>query len=205
MIKALMIDVDGVIVNGRPADGRHWGAELETDLRLSFAVFQDSFFKPHWEQIVTGRAGLRDRLESVLAEIAPGITQEELLKYWFQHDARLNDRFLQDLAVLRSDGLRAYLATNQEHERARYLMHDLGLASHVDGCHYSAAVGHRKPHDQFFRTIARKVSLPPDELLLIDDSEENVRAAVAAGWLAAHWTPSQTLSSIMGQLSATTV
>jgi hypothetical protein len=45
VIKALMIDVDGVLVSGRPSDERHWAAGLEADLDLSFASFQDAFFK----------------------------------------------------------------------------------------------------------------------------------------------------------------
>ncbi len=43
MIKAVMLDVDGVLVDGRPSDGRHWAASLEADLGLSFAVLQDAF------------------------------------------------------------------------------------------------------------------------------------------------------------------
>ena len=61
MIKALMIDVDGVLVSGRPSDGRHWATDLEADLRLSFAILQEAFFKRYWEDIVTGRATLGSR------------------------------------------------------------------------------------------------------------------------------------------------
>jgi putative hydrolase of the HAD superfamily len=54
MIKALMLDVDGVLVTGRPSDGRHWVTSLEADLGLSFTVLQDAFFEHYWEEIVTG-------------------------------------------------------------------------------------------------------------------------------------------------------
>jgi FMN phosphatase YigB (HAD superfamily) len=39
--------------------------------------------------------------------------------------------------------------------------------------------------------------LPPDNLQLIDDSEDNVRAARVAGWRAARWTANQTLAEIV--------
>jgi putative hydrolase of the HAD superfamily len=109
----------------------------------------------------------------------------------------LNRELLEDLAPLRRGGLRIYLATNQEHERARYLMETLGLAAHFDGCHHSAAVGHCKPTRQFFDAVACKVGLTPSELLLIDDTEENVRAAIAAGWNATRWTGRQRLSDLL--------
>jgi len=199
VIKAVMIDVDGVLVSGRPSDGLHWATGLEADLGLSFEILQGSFFKRYWEEIVIGRADLRERLASVLAQIAPELTAEQVLGYWFRHDARLNRELLDDLAMLRRGGLGVYLATNQEHERASYLMETLGLAAHVDGCHYSAAVGHCKPTPEFFDAVARKGVLPAGELLLIDDLEENVRAAIAAGWHAAHWTGQQRLSDLIAR------
>src|SRR5216684_3831608 len=94
VIKALMIDVDGVLVGGRPSDGLHWAASLEADLGLSFAILEDAFFKPYWEDIVTGRADLRERMTPVLAQIAPQLTVEQVLAYWFRQDARLNRELL---------------------------------------------------------------------------------------------------------------
>jgi putative hydrolase of the HAD superfamily len=202
VINALMIDVDGVIVEGRPADGRHWSAELDADLGISRTALQSALFKPHWERIVTGQAELHDCLTRVLAEIAPHVTADRLLSYWFEHDARLNHRFLQDLASLRAKGMRAFLATNQEHSRARYLMETLELSAYVDGCYYSAEIGQRKPRVEFFQVVALRVALPPDNLLLIDDSEDNVGAARAAGWRAARWTADQDLSEILATVLA---
>jgi putative hydrolase of the HAD superfamily len=202
VIKALMIDVDGVLVGGRPSDGRHWAVSLEADLGLSFETLQDAFFKRHWEEIVTGRADLRERLAGVLAQIAPALAAEQVLRYWFHKDSRLNDELLKDIGDLRRSGLLVYLATNQEHERASYLMNTLGLAAHVDGCHYSAAVGHRKPTPAFFNAIACKVALPPSELLLIDDVQENVRAAIETGWNAVQWTERERLSDLVTKASA---
>src|SRR5229473_8639094 len=122
VIKALMIDVDGVLVNGRPSDGCHWSTDLDADLGLRFDVLRDAFFKRYWDQIVTGRADLRACLATVLTEIDSALTVDQVLTYWFRQDARLNEELLRDLATIRLGGLRAYLATNQEHERTRYLM-----------------------------------------------------------------------------------
>ena len=199
VIKALMIDVDGVLVNGRPSDGCHWSTDLDADLGLRFDVLRDAFFKRYWDQIVTGRADLRACLATVLTEIDSALTVDQVLTYWFRQDARLNEELLRDLATIRLGGLRAYLATNQEHERTRYLMNTLGLAAHVDGCHYSAAIGHRKPRPAFFRAVALRVGLHPEELLLIDDAGENVRAAIEAGWHAALWTGQERLGDIVAR------
>lgn len=83
----------------------------------------------------------------------------------------------------------------------RYLMKTLGLEAHVDGCHYSAAVGYRKPSPAFFDAVAFKVGLPPRELVPIDDAEENVRAAVIAGWDAVQWTGRERLCDLLARVS----
>ncbi len=192
-----MMDVDGVIVDGRPSDGRRWDAELEADLGLSASVLGEAFFKPHWERIVVGEVSMRDCLTNILAEIAPSVAAETLITYWFYHDSRLNRSLLQELNDARAYGLRVYLTTNQEHERVSYLTETLGLSRYIDGCHYSAALGYRKPRLEFFQAVASRVVMQPDELLLLDDSKENVQAAMTAGWRAAHWTPNCALSVIL--------
>jgi putative hydrolase of the HAD superfamily len=201
VITALMVDVDGVLINGRARDGHHWATSLEADLGLDFDALQRAFFDRYWREIVTGQTDLRGRLTEVLAQIAPHLTAEEIIGYWFDQDARLNTELLNDLADLRGKGLDVHLATNQEHERARYLMQTLGLAVHVDGCHYSAAIGHCKPASEFFHSVASTVGLPPKDLLLIDDAEENVRAAVKSGWCAVRWTGRDRLHRILTRMS----
>jgi len=192
-----MLDVDGVLVAGKPASGTHWAATLRADLGLDFATLRERFFDRHWDAVVTGRAGLRERLAPVLADCAPDLPVERLVDYWFRNDARLNRDLLRDVARLRAGGMAVHLATNQEHARARFLLHDLGLAAYVDGCHHSAAIGQRKPKPAYFHQVAARVGHAPGELLLVDDTAANVRAAIQAGWQAALWTSSATLSAIL--------
>jgi putative hydrolase of the HAD superfamily len=188
VIRALMLDVDGVLVRGRPADGRAWASGLETDLGVSAEALHHGFFAPHWDEIVVGRAGLMERLGPALAVIAPGVSAERLVEYWFGQDAQLDEGVLADVAALRARGVAVHLATNQEHLLAGYLMGRLGLGGRVDGIQYSAALGARKPEGAFFARAAAAVGAAPGELMLVDDTAANVEAARAAGWLARHWT-----------------
>lgn len=198
MIRAVLIDVDGVLVTGRPTDGLHWSHDLERDLGIAPELLQRRFFARYWTDIVTGRAELRATLAPVLAEIAPSVSSEALLEYWFAHDARLEKIVLQDVAALRRDGLTVALASNQEHLRARHLSERLGLTSHVDHFYYSAAIGARKPDSAFYRHIESDLGEPPEALLLIDDTVENVHAALQA----ARWAASCRLSEIVAETSS---
>lgn len=184
----LMVDVDGVLVNGRPRDGKHLFADLEADLGVSLDKLQAEFFAPHWEAIVTGRAALLDRLTPVLARLAPGLPPQRFLDYWFDNDSRLDPSILAAMRDYRSAGRRVFLATNQEHLRAKYLMEALGLAAEVDGIFYSAALGERKPGAAFFRLAAEGAGAKPTDIAFVDDSATNVEAARKAGWAAVQWT-----------------
>jgi len=166
-----MVDVDGVL-----------------DLGLRMEDLQREFFDVYWEDVVLGRVMLAEPLGPVLETIAPHLTVDQLIDYWFRQDSRLDREFMRELSEIRSTGVRVYLATNQEHRRAGYLMKDLGLAEHIDDIYYSGQMGAKKPSQEFFDRVASTMSCVASELLLIDDTPANIRAADAAGWQTLHWT-----------------
>ena len=196
MPRWLMLDVDGVVVNGRPADGSSWATSIEEDLGISPERLGTEFFAPHWDEIVTGRAVLADVLGRCLPSLAPGVTVDAFLAYWFANDAAVDRAVLADCARLRRGGMRIALATNQEHLRAADLMDRLGLAAHVDTMVYSAALGVRKPDPAFFPAAAARVGAAPADCLLVDDTPANVDAARRAGWRAEPWTPGSRLADL---------
>ncbi|ACE89281.1 UNVERIFIED_ORG: putative hydrolase of the HAD superfamily [Rhizobium esperanzae] len=193
-MKVLMVDVDGVLIHGRPADGLPHFTFLERDLGLRLDLLQQAFFQTHWSEIIIGREALEPRLSAVLAEIAPHVTAATLIDYWFENDSRLDLNLLEELAALRQSGVALFLATNQEHRRARYLMEEAGLGAHVDGIIYSAALGHRKPSPDFFRLASERAGALPGDIAFIDDMAENIEAARQFGWHAAQWTAGTTLA-----------
>ena len=196
-MRTIMMDVDGVLVCGRPQDGAHLFTDLERDLGIRLETLQQRFFAPHWPDIVTGRKPLQPHLATVLAEIAPDVPAETLIEYWFRNDSRIDNAVLDAMATLRAAGNGVFLATNQEHERAHYLMEDMGLSGHVDGIIYSAAIGHRKPGEAFYEAATRRAGVAAADIVLIDDTEENVLAARAFGWQAVHWRPGMVVTEVL--------
>jgi putative hydrolase of the HAD superfamily len=185
-LKALMVDVDGVIVSHPNPKG--WSANLESDLGLRPQDLQSAFFQPHFHDIVCGRATLHERLAPVLAEIAPHLTCEALCDYWFEQDSHLDHDLLDQLAEVRAGGIEVHLATVQEHERAGYLWTRMALKERFDAMHYAAALGHAKPAPEFYTAIESVTGFTPGELFFIDDNTANVEAAKLRGWAAAVWT-----------------
>ncbi|MFM5884645.1 MAG: HAD family hydrolase [Novosphingobium sp.] len=194
-IKAIMVDVDGVLIVH--PDGNGWAANLDRDLGLSGSRLHSAFFEPHWDDVVHGRASLRERLTPVLATIAPHLRYEDLVDYWFRHDAHIDLSLMAELARIRRDGAEVHLATVQEHERARYIWEALDFQRAFDGMHYAAELGFSKPDPRFFRSIESRTGFSPQDLYLIDDRPANIAGARACGWDAALWTGVETLGALV--------
>lgn len=193
-MKALMVDVDGVVVHASAGD---WANTMEADLGFSRQAFQDHFFTPYWKDVVLGRVGLHERLAPVLAEHAPHLSSQQLAAYWFEKDAELDRALLADLTALRATGVQLHLATIQEHERAAYLWNTLGLRDHFDAMHYAADIGWKKTDPEFYAIVEARTGFAGAELLLLDDTAANVEAARAAGWGGALWDGTARLSEVL--------
>lgn len=196
-MKALMVDVDGVVVVHPEPGG--WATHLERDLGLSKAALQAAFFAPHFDDVIHGRAALRERLAPVLEEIAPHLTCDELCAYWFREDAHLDHGLLDQLAQQRAAGIAVHLATVQEHERAAYLWETMALKDRFDAIHYAADLGHAKPAPEFYAAIEARTGYAPADIFFIDDKAANVEAARARGWNAAVWTGRDRLADLIAR------
>lgn len=192
-----MMDVDGVLVATTRLTGR-WDRDMEADLGVSPDDLQRAFFTPHFRAIVLGQEPIEPWLGKALAEIAPQVTVEAMLAYWFAKDAELDHQLLADLATYRARGIGLHLATVQEHRRAAHLWTGLGLQDRFDGLHHSAAVGAAKPDPDYYAAVQDRVGQTGQELLLVDDSERNVEAAREAGWQARLWTGEHRLAEVLG-------
>ena len=165
MVRCLMLDVDGVVVTGRPEDGRSWATDIERDLGIA-----------------------PDALAESLPALSPSLAAQDFIDYWFSKDARIDEAVLAACDTLRGRGVQVFLATNQEHLRAAYLMDRLALRNHVDGIVYSAEIAARKPDRAFFAAAEKRSGAAPRDILLVDDTKANIDAARDAGWQAMHWT-----------------
>ena len=186
-LKLLMVDVDGVLL-GHP-EGLRWDRDMERDLGIKPELIQEHFFKPHWPDILRGKACLDPVLSDVLATVAPDVGAERFKQYWFARDADRNEALFEDIAQLRETGIVAHLATDQEHARAAYLWKQLEFERHFDAMHYAAEVGATKLEPEFYRIVTARTGLPASAIGFIDDRAGNIDAARCAGWLGYVWTP----------------
>jgi HAD superfamily hydrolase (TIGR01509 family) len=82
---------------------------------------------------------------------------------------------------LRERGLRAAVASAAYIDRIEVLLRASGLTGAFDVIVHSGDVAKGKPDPEIFLTAAARLGLPPHECLVLEDSENGVFAAHAAG------------------------
>jgi len=113
------------------------------------------------------------------------VRADGLLKRMFAASV-LQAEMLELIKDLRAAGLRTGLLSNSWGASDGYPRHLFGEL--FDDVVISAEVGMRKPEDRIFMLASRRLGVPPDECVFIDDVEHNITAARALGFHTVHHT-----------------
>ena len=187
MTRAVIFDVDGVLVHGyhaRPDLTRRWNENLLADLGVNPERFTQEFiFDIFIKQVVVGKMSLVEALDRRLPSLGFKGSPMTFIDYWLTHDSELNHPLLDCIRILKKqDDLRLYIATNQDHTRALWLWQSMGLGSLFEDIFYSARIGTRKPERGFFDFVDHRIGSQSEPPLFFDDTPKVVEGARAAGW-----------------------
>jgi putative hydrolase of the HAD superfamily len=187
MTRAVFFDVDGVLVHGyhaRPELTRRWNENLLDDLGVDPDRFTNEFiFDIFIKKVVVGEMAIIDALERRLPGLGYKGSPMAFLHYWLSHDSVLNTGLLDTVRKLKArNDLKLYIATNQDHTRAQWLWHTLGLGELFEDIFYSARAGIRKPEKGFFDFIEHRIGPQSQPPLFFDDTPKVIDGARAHGW-----------------------
>jgi putative hydrolase of the HAD superfamily len=176
MVKIVLFDVDGVLLNGEM-----FSVQLERDHGITNAMMQ-AFFKNVFPDAIVGTTDLKQAIDPYLAGWGWQGSVDEFLEYWFKAEHVIDEPLIAYVNVLSASGVGCYLATNQEKHRTKYLLEKMGFADIFDGQFVSSEMGVKKPDPAFFKQVLQFLQPhAPEEVLFWDDRPENVEAAQAAG------------------------
>lgn len=189
MTQIILFDVDGVLFHGYHAreELRHcWDKNLESDLGISRQAFKDGFiFKDFINHVLVGRMNLHDALEKFLPTIGYHNDPQIVIDYWLKNDSNINHDLIGKIKIIKqSPNADLYIATNQEHSRAKYLMDVLGFQEHFTDIFHSAKIGHIKPAQEYFKHVHELLGNPETPPIFFDDTPEVVQGANDFGWSA---------------------
>ncbi len=181
MIRAVLFDVDGVLVRTDEFHYRAWKAIADAE-GIPFDRAINEFLRG---------VGRMDSLEIILKRASRMYTMAEknalaerknaeyveMLDTLSPDDALPGARRL--LSALQTRGIR--LAAASSSRNARSILARLELDSAFDAIVDGNDIIHSKPHPEVFLTCASRLGVPPEQCLVIEDAQAGVVAARTAG------------------------
>ena len=180
MIKAVIFDMDGVLV-----DAKQWHFEA-LNSALEIFGFRISQFEHHkrFDGLPT-----REKLRILAQENGFPQSLSEFVNEMKQHclletAARLckpNPVHLETLGRLRSEGYDLALASNSIRRSVDRLMQLTDLESLLSFSLSNEDVGHPKPSPEIYELAIKRLGYLPSECLVVEDGDYGLAAAKAAG------------------------
>jgi len=177
MLKAVIFDMDGVVIDSHPAHRKAWRVFLETVGRS--ATDQELDF------VLDGR-----KRSEILRHFLGDLSEEEIRRHGIQKDEILNRTNLvvrtipgatQLLDRLRSAGIATALATSASASRAHSTLQRLHLTGKFDALVSGNDVVAGKPDPAIYRLACERLRIEPAHSAAIEDAASGVRSATAAG------------------------
>ncbi len=177
MIKGVVFDFDGVIVDSHPVHKRAWRNLLES---LGRTVSEEDL------QFVLDGRKREEILRHFLGDLDPELICEytERKEQFFRNEAAAVqtieglESFLEDLAHSR---VRCGVASSGSGSRVNFLLDRLNLKKHFQTVVTGDDVERGKPDPAIFLRAAKDLRLSAPELIVFEDAQSGVKAARSAG------------------------
>ena len=178
MIKALLLDMDGIVIAPREMYFSHKFAE-EYDLPLKKEVLP--FFTRYLKKCSKGEIDIKKVLPEYLKKWNWKGSINDFMTYWFESENEVVDRVINIVKDINKQEIICCLVSDNEKYRADYLMNELGLKNHFDEGFFSCYLGYTKSEPEFFEAIIEKLNLKSEEIIYFDDDQKNVDVAKKVG------------------------
>lgn len=177
MLRGVVFDMDGVVIDSHPAHRAAWKCFLESVGRPTSDA----------ELNIILDGGKREEiLKYFLGELTPeqiveyGKRKDEILR---NHGSKLEPMsgITEFLDELLGSGIRVALATSASRSRVCGTLQEIGLAHYFDTVVTGDEVAAGKPDPAIYRLAAVRMQESPHYLLAVEDAVSGVKAAKSAG------------------------
>lgn len=179
MIKAIVFDLDGVLVD---AADWHYRA-LNRSLNLfGFSISEKEHLKEYNGlstqlklDLLTKKNNLPEALHSFLNEQKQNFTKDIIEEY-----CEYNSIIIEMLQKLKQDGFKLALATNSLRNTLDSILYKMQIGEFFDVILCQDDVRKVKPHPQIYLNILKQLKVNPWECLVVEDSFPGIQSAKAA-------------------------
>jgi beta-phosphoglucomutase len=180
MIKAVIFDMDGVLI-----EARDWHYEaLNRALRLFGYEISRYAHLTTYDGLPTSKKLEMLSLESGLPRELHGFINEMKQTYTMEIVHTLcKPRFVHEyaLSTLKAKGYRLAVASNSIRHTVEVMMKKARLDTYLDTIITASDITSPKPDPEIYHTTIGQLGFAPHECLVVEDNENGVRAALASG------------------------
>lgn len=180
MIKAIIFDLDGVLVDAREL---HYQALNQALERFGHIITRDEHLSTYDGLPTKKKLELLSERKGLPKEAHNAIWQEKqnqtrtIIKTEFKHDERIKNI----LQRLRGEGYKIAVCSNSIKETAELMLFHKGFSEYLEFFLSNEDVRFSKPHPEMFLRAMVQLGVGPGECLIIEDSHHGRAAAEAAG------------------------
>ena len=180
MIKAIVFDMDGVLVDAKDWHYRALNKALSlfgyAISRYEHLVTFDGLPTSKKLEMLSLERGLPKKLHKFLNELKQKYTVDEIhtqCRPLFQHEFALSR--------LKQQGFKVGVASNSIRSTIDLMMAKTNLQPYLDVTISNEDVKAAKPAPEMYLTAASLLKVKPEECLVVEDNEKGIQAARAAG------------------------
>lgn len=179
MIKAVIFDMDGVLVDNRDihidafvAFCKQYNCELQREELLKhFGKGNDEILPVILPKHIIDRWGID----------ALGDKKEEIYRDIYEHTITPTAGLIEFLKDLKSSGIKCAIGSSGQKANVDFIIEKCNISTFFDGVANGDMVTKCKPDPEVFLLAAKLIDIKPEECVVIEDSFAGIEAAHAAG------------------------
>ena len=185
-IKAVVFDMDGVLLDTESMSDRNW-FEAASEMGITQEEIKEALEACHGSNSRWIEEELNRRFSTLLGFTGAAFLQrtgELFHELEVTEGIPLKKGAAEILAYLKERGYPLALASSTRGEAVKRQLKNAGLISFFDAIVTGDMVSKSKPDPEIYLTACSKLGIPPEECAGIEDSLNGVRSAAAAGMFA---------------------
>ncbi len=182
--KVIIFDVDGVLIH----IPHYFSQELNNQGYTKAIKNLNSFFNDgDNDQCLEGKKDAEKLIMPFLKKFGWKDTAKNYLQQQFRFENDyLDKKFISLIQNFRNKNIKCYIGTDQEKNRAKFLLENMQFNKYFDGHFISCFVGYRKCHDNFWSYTLTELkkelqNIKPNEIVFFDDIQKNIDVASKHG------------------------
>ena len=178
-IKALIFDMDGLILDSEKIVQRAWTYVGE---QLGYGDIGQHIYGLLGSNVVRRKAYFEETFgKDFPMDQFNKLTRAKFWEITEREGLDLKPGVLELMEYAKKRGMKRVVCTSSRREHATKVLTDAGVMKYLDGCIFGDMVEHAKPDPEIYRKAGEIAEIAPKNCLALEDAPAGIRSSYAAG------------------------